>query len=117
MTYLPLVFKIATTRKMAHKCNYRLFTEKCITTELSFISSISTFAFFSTTGMIVFMNLEVRLRLLANVTQSLAEVVRWENFCVQSYCFRRLMKNLLIKMEHFDWIRTVQGIHCVFVTD
>ena len=117
MTYFSLVFAIATTRKMAHKCNYRLFTDKCTTTELSFNSSINTFASSSTTGMIVFMNLEVRLRLRATVAQSLIEAVRWENFCVQSYCFRRLMRNLLIKMEQFDWLNTIQSIHFVFVTD
>ena len=32
--------------KRAHKCNYRLFTEKYIATELSFNSSIITFASF-----------------------------------------------------------------------
>ena len=102
MTYLSLVFTIATTRKMAHKCNYRLFTEKCVTTELSFNSSIRTFASFSATGMIVVMNLEVRLQLRTTVAQSITEAVRWENFCVQSYCFRRSMRNLLIKIEYFD---------------
>ena len=76
MTYHFLVFAIATNRKMAYKCNYRLCTEKCITTELSFNSSISTFVSFSTTGMIVFMNLELRLRLRATVAQSLTEAVR-----------------------------------------
>ena len=99
---------------MAHKCNYRLFTEKCITTELSCNSSISTVVPFTATFI---MNLEVRLRLRAIVAQSLTEAVRWENFCVQSHCLRRLLRNLFIKMEHFDWLNTVQGIHCVFVTD
>ena len=54
--------------KMAHKCNYRFFTEKCITTELSFNSFIDNFASFSTTGIIAFMNLKVR-----PVAQSLTE--------------------------------------------
>ena len=114
MTYLSLVFKTATTRKMAQKCSYRLFTEKCITTELSFISSISTFASFSTTCMIVFMNLEVKLLQRMTVAQLLTEALRWEDLCVQSYFFRRLINNLLIKMKHFHWL---MGIHFVFVTD
>jgi len=103
---------------MAHKCNYRLLTEKCIITELSSNSSINTFASFSTTGMIAFMNLEVRLR--PRVAQSLTEAGRWKKFCAQSDCFCRLTRELLIlliKMKHFDWLSTVQGIHCVFVTD
>ena len=63
---------------MAHKCNYRLFTEKCITLELSLDSSINTFASFSTTGIIAFMNLGVRLQLRATVAQSLTEAGRWK---------------------------------------
>ena len=80
MTYLSLVFTIAATSKMAQKCNYRFLTKTCITMEHSFNSSISTFASFSTTGMIFFMNLEVRLWLRAIVAQSLTEAGRWENF-------------------------------------
>ena len=68
MTYISLVFTIATTRKMAHKCNYRLLTEKFITKELSFISSKNTVASFSAAGMFAFMNLEVKLRLRATVS-------------------------------------------------
>ena len=100
---------------MAHKCNYGLLTENFVTTELSFNSSINTSASFSTTGMVAFMNLEVRLR--PRVAQSLTEAGRWEKLCVQSHCFRRLMRNLVIKVEHFSWLNTVQGIHYVFVTD
>ena len=62
------------------------------------------------------MNLEVRLRLRTTGAQSPTEAVRWENFFVQSYCLRRLMRNLL-KMEQFDWLNTIHDIHCVFVTD
>ena len=67
--------------------------------------------------MIVFMNLEVRLQLRATVAQLLTEAVRWKNFCVQPYCLRRLMRNLLIKMEHFDCLNNTQGIHCVFMIE
>jgi len=110
-----MVFTIVITRKMAHEWNYWLFTEKCITTELSFNSSTNTFTSFSTADMIAFINLEMRL--LLTVAQSLTEAGCRKKFCVHSHCYRRLMTNLLIKMEHFDWLNTVQGIHCVFVTD
>ena len=110
-----MVFTIAITRKMAHEWSYWMLTEECITTELSFSSSINTFTSLSIPDMIAFINLEVRLQLL-----TVAQLNRgWtqEKFCVHPYCFRRLMGNLLIKMEHFDWLSTVQGIHCTFVTD
>jgi len=104
---------------MAPKCNYRLLTEKCVTSELSFNSSINTFASFSTTCMIAFMNLEVRLRPRATVDCCSITNRGWtlKKFCVQSHCFRRLMRNFLIKMKHFDRLNTAQDIHCVFVTD
>ena len=109
---------------MAHKCNYRLFAEKFITTELSFNSSINTFASFSTTGMIDFMNLEVRLRLRATVEISAVGCCSitklgsaLENICFHFHCFRRIMRNLLIKMEHFDWLNTFQSTYCVFLID
>ena len=66
--------------------------------------------------MIAFINLKVRLRLLT-VAQLLTEAGRRKKFCLQSHCFHRLMKNVLVKMEHFDWLSTVHGIHCVFLTD
>ena len=109
MTYLSPVFTITTTRRMAHKCNYRLFTEKCIIKKLSFNSSINTSASFSTTGMITFMNLDMRLRLRATRLDA-------GKFLRPIHCFLRLVRNLLVKMEHFDWLNTVQGINCLFVT-
>ena len=68
-----MVFTSAITRQMAHKCNYRLLTEKFLTTELYFNSFLNNFVTISTTGKKVFMNMEVRLRLRAAVTQSLTE--------------------------------------------
>ena len=89
---------------------------KCIITELSFFSSINTFTSLSTPDMIAFINLAVRLQLLT-VAQSLTEAGRKKTFYVQSYCFRRLMRNLLITMQQFDWVSTVQGTHIMFVTE
>ena len=78
-------------------------------------SSINTFASFLTTGMVAFMNLELRLR--PRAAQLLTEAERWKNSLRPSHYFRRLMRNLLIKMEQFDWLSTVQGIHYVFEAD
>ena len=96
---------------MAHKCNYRLLTEKRIATKLSFNSSINSFASFSTTGMIAFMSLEVPLR--PRVAQSLTEAGCLKNSTSNPIVFA----DLLIKINLFDWFNPILGIHCVFVTD
>ena len=80
--YTSMVYTAAITRKMTYEWNY-LFTEKCITTELSFNSSINAFTSLSTPDMIAFINLEVRLRLLT-VAQSLTKSGRRKKLCVQS---------------------------------
>ena len=111
-----MVFTITITRKMAHEWNYELFTKKSITTELSFNSYINSSTFLSTVDITAAINLEVRRQLLT-VAQSLSGAGHGKKFCLLFHSFRRLMRNLLIKMEHFDWLNSAQGVHCVFVKD
>jgi len=67
--------------------------------------------------MIAFVNLEVRLQLRATVACCSIIIKYQKVFCIHSHCLRRLMRNLLIRTEHFDWLNTFKGIHSVFVTD
>ena len=104
---------------MAYKCNCRLFTKKCISTKLSLKFFVNTFISFSTTRMITLSTWkwDYCCERLLTVALSLTEAGCRKIFCVPCHFYHRLMKNSLIQMEYSDWLNTIQGIHCVFVTE